>query len=66
VNTLASSDRDNEFIRVFIDPMYWHSVGTVPDSFEGYRVTVERRNPTVAQALPQSYAAPCRRLRRPL
>jgi hypothetical protein len=49
LNTLAFSDHGDEVIRVFVDPNFWHAVEAIPPVFEGYRVRVERRNPTLAQ-----------------
>jgi hypothetical protein len=48
VNTIAQTRGAPPFIRVMIDPMYWHAVGGVPDTFEGFPVTVERREITKA------------------
>lgn len=47
VNTYASRDGAGPFICVAIDPLYWNSICNVPSSYEGYRVIVEKREPTV-------------------
>lgn len=46
VNTVAQTHAPNCFIRVLIDPMYWYAVNDVPDEFQGYPVTVEKREPS--------------------
>lgn len=43
VNTMAQTIAHPPFIRVLVDPMYWHAVGEVPQAFAGYPVTVEKR-----------------------
>jgi len=43
VNTLAFYDGSGPFIRVLIDPTFWHRTPNLPATFEGYRVLVERR-----------------------
>ena len=43
VNTLALSDSNGPLIRVLVDPSSWSVAELVPTIFEGYRVTVERR-----------------------
>lgn len=43
VNTIAQTRSAQPFIRVMIDPMYWQVVGNVPEKYEGFPVTVERR-----------------------
>lgn len=48
VNTLAGTDAAGACIRVLIDPMYWHSISDLPNTFEGYRVVVERREMSTA------------------
>lgn len=50
VNTLPwpDSDHGGEMIRVLVDPSYWTLLGNIPDVFDGYRVTVEKREPTVS------------------
>ena len=48
VNTSVHRDDRGLAIRVLIDPLYWHSIARVPETFEGYRVIVERREPTIA------------------
>ena len=47
VNTLAFVDAAGPLIRVLVDPAAWSIVETVPSVFEGYRVKVERRQPTL-------------------
>jgi hypothetical protein len=46
VGTLAASDRSGKYIRVFIDPMYWLYITGLPRTFDGFRVTVEKKEPT--------------------
>ena len=50
VNTLAWEDAEHGevVIRVLVDPLYWFSVRDIPSIFDGYRVTVEKREPTVS------------------
>ena len=43
INTLAFRDRTGAFLRVLVDPHYWCLVGTLPSTFEGYRVVTEQR-----------------------
>ena len=43
VNAVAQSRSSPQYIRVLIEPMYWHAIGDVPQEFEGYPVTVERK-----------------------
>jgi hypothetical protein len=49
VNTIAQIRGRRPYIRVMIDPMYWQAVGDVPESFEGFPVTVEKREPAQAE-----------------
>ena len=51
VNTLATSDDHGPIIRVLVDPVHWLNVKNIPDTFEGYRVSVEKRQPSVASRL---------------
>jgi hypothetical protein len=46
VNTVAQTQAQHHYIRVLIDPMYWYAVTDVPDEFEGFPVTVEKREPS--------------------
>jgi hypothetical protein len=48
VTISAHHDASGPLIRVMVDPLYWHAIHEVPSRFEGYRVTIERREPTVA------------------
>jgi hypothetical protein len=48
VNTMASRDASGACIRVLVDPIYWFSVSCLPTTFNGYRVVVERREPSQA------------------
>lgn len=48
VNTLAVADAQGPVIRVLVDPMYWAVVTGVPSTFEGFRVIVQKRQPSVA------------------
>ena len=48
VNTVAYRDAQGPIIRVMIDPLYLRSVTGVPEMFEGYRVVVEKREPSIA------------------
>lgn len=48
VNTIAQARAASPFIRVMVDPMYWQSVGQVPDNYEGFPVTIEKREPAKA------------------
>lgn len=50
VNTIVGSDKEGPHIRVMIDPFYWLVVSNVPETFHGYRVVVEKREPAFAQA----------------
>lgn len=50
VSTIAQTRATHPFIRVMIDPMYWQTVGEVPDEYEGFSVSVERREPAKAGA----------------
>jgi hypothetical protein len=43
VNTIAQTLVSPQHIRVLVDPMYWQSIGEVPQEFEGYPVAVEQR-----------------------
>jgi hypothetical protein len=45
VNTIAQTRAAPQYIRVLVEPMYWHTVVEVPREFEGYPVTVEKREP---------------------
>jgi len=46
VNTLAVNDGNGPLIRVFVDPEYWFKLAPIPETFEGYRVSVEPRGKT--------------------
>jgi hypothetical protein len=48
VNTLAYFDTVGPVIRVLVDPSYWLQARNLPSTYEGYRVVVEKRSPTVA------------------
>ncbi len=48
VNTYATRDGVGPFICVLIDPLYWNMTSDIPGSYKGYRVVVEKREPTVA------------------
>lgn len=48
VNTIAQSVTVPQYIRVLVDPLYWYAVQDIPVEFEGYRVSVERREPNTA------------------
>jgi hypothetical protein len=48
VNTYVNRDTVGPFICVMIDPFYWNSIYGIPDNYEGYRVFVEKREPTIA------------------
>jgi hypothetical protein len=48
VNTLGFSGASGAVIRVLVDPGYWHFIGTIPTTFEGYQVMVEKRVLSVA------------------
>jgi hypothetical protein len=48
VNTMASFDDAGPVIRVLVDPAYWYTVRPIPTQYRGYRVTVEKREPTYA------------------
>jgi hypothetical protein len=48
VNTYVQRDDRGPAIRVLVDPLYWRSIDRVPETFEGYRVVVERREATIA------------------
>lgn len=50
VNTIAQTRAAHPFIRVMIDPMYWQAVSDVPNEYEGFPVTVEKREPAKAGA----------------
>lgn len=43
VNTLAFFDTDGPVIRVLVDPRFWSIRSSVPETFDGYRVKVEKR-----------------------
>lgn len=47
INTLASTEGRSKVIRVLVDPMY-RLTFRMPQSFMGYRVTVEVKEPSVA------------------
>jgi hypothetical protein len=47
LNAEVWADANGPMIRVFVDPMYWLSV-SIPSNFQGYKVIVEKREPTVA------------------
>jgi hypothetical protein len=44
VNTLGQES----VIRVLVDSQFWLSVRNVPTEFEGYKVIVEKRQPSVS------------------
>lgn len=48
VNTFAYFDNEGPFIRVLIDPAYWLKTRNVPNFYEGFRVVVEKRSPSLA------------------
>jgi hypothetical protein len=50
VNTIIGTDNRGPHIRVMIDPFYWLVVSNVPETFQGFRVVVEKREPAFAQA----------------
>jgi hypothetical protein len=50
VGTLVASDSAGPYIRVFVDPTYWLHVPSLPSTFDGFRVSVEKREPTKAFA----------------
>lgn len=43
VNAIEATDDRGVYIRLLVDPMYWLSIPDLPNTFEGYRVVVERR-----------------------
>lgn len=43
-------DDEGPFIRLLVDPLYWYQMPEVPSFFEGYRVRVEKKQPTVTFA----------------
>ena len=48
INTLAYFDTEGPVIRVLIDPAYWLQTPKLPSIYEGYRVVVEKRVPSVS------------------
>lgn len=48
VNTLAYFDTGGPFIRVLVDPKFWLQTPDLPSLYEGYRVVVEKRQPSVS------------------
>ena len=47
-NTYVNRDTTGPFICVMIDPLYWNTICGIPSTYEGYRVVVEKQEPTVA------------------
>ncbi len=48
VNTQGIKDPKGPYIKVMIDPMYWLVVSSVPSTFDGFAVVVEKREPAFA------------------
>jgi hypothetical protein len=48
VNTLAQAEGEKPIIRVLIDPLYWNTISSVPSTFKGFRVVVEKRQQSQA------------------
>jgi hypothetical protein len=48
VNTFVSRDTSGSFICVLVDPLYWNSISCIPETYDGYRVVAEKREPTIA------------------
>lgn len=48
VNTLVQANGKPQFIRVLVDPSYWLLVESVPSTFDGYLVVVEKRQASTA------------------
>jgi hypothetical protein len=47
VSTIAQTCSVPQYIRVLVDPMYWHAIEDVPQEFDGYVVRVEKREALV-------------------
>ena len=43
VNTLSATEEQHELIRVLVDPSYWFRLGSIPATYHGYPVRVEKR-----------------------
>jgi hypothetical protein len=48
INSYVGHDTGGAFICLMIDPLYWNAVHGVPNNYEGHRVLVEKREPTIA------------------
>jgi hypothetical protein len=48
VNTFVSRDASGSFICVAVDPLYWNLISDIPETYDGYRVVAEKREPTIA------------------
>jgi hypothetical protein len=48
VNTLAFKDRRGSVIRVLVDSSYFRRIQSLPKTYKGFRVIVEKREPTNA------------------
>jgi hypothetical protein len=47
VNTMGVHDNDGDIIRVFVDPSYWYRLESLPKTFDGFPVLVEKSSPTI-------------------
>ena len=48
----ALADIRRHVICVFLDPSYWQFVDRFPSKFDGFKVIVERRLPTISGEVP--------------
>ena len=50
LNVAVFEDRDGSYIRVLVAPEFYWQIFPVPESFESYRVSLEKRGQAFAQA----------------